>query len=363
MSRARVVPGETHARRIATLRNRMREAKVDTYMVCDRMDQYWLTGFTGEDGYVLVTDAEICLLTDGRFDETAAHEAPWARKIVRKNRGPEATIKELKRLKTKRLGFDPDHLSVRKWAELNKLAKGAKLISASGLIGEMRQIKDADEVARIRKAIRIAEAAYERVRKWLRPGLSERQVAAQLQLQIQELGGQGPAFHPIVAVGAGGSLPHYEPGDRLLNEREGILIDWGARADWYISDLTRTEWLGTIPPQLKDVYNIVLEAHDRAIAVIKPGISASKVDATAREFIAKSGYGKNFNHSVGHGIGLNVHEAPGLRRQAKDKLKAGMVVTIEPGIYLPGIGGVRIEDDVLVTETGCEVLSSRPRPL
>ncbi len=349
-----------YADRIARFRAALAEHRIDGFLVVDRMDQIWLTGFTGEDGGVLVTANSVVLLTDGRFITTAAHEAPWARTVIRVVRGPEATAKELKREKITKLGFEPLHMNVAVFSSLAKLARPAKLIATSGLISGMRQSKTPSEVAAVRKAIAIAEQAFREMSDWLRPGLTEREVAARLVFEMQKLGAQAASFAPIVAVGPNGALPHYEAGDAVVRRDQGLLIDWGARADWYVSDLTRMVWLGSIPPKLKPVLRAVRAAHDAAIEAVRPGVRAEDVDRVARSIIRKAGFDKQFNHGLGHGIGLNVHEAPRLARRSQDVLRPGMIVTIEPGVYLPGVGGVRLEDDVLVTETGYEVLSTLP---
>lgn len=352
---------EPYAVRIAAVRADMQRRRLDGLLVWNRLDQIWLTGFTGEDGGVLLTPGRIVLLTDGRFAETAEREAPFARAVLRKVRGAEATAKEIRRLKIGRLGYDSGHLSVQTFGELRKhLGSAARLSPAAGIIGQLRLIKDSGEIASIRRAITVAQDCMQRLRGWLRPGMREREVAARLAMELQTAGAQEPAFRPIVAVGANASLPHYEPGDALVSRAEGVLIDWGARVDWYVSDLTRMVWPGSIPPQWVKAYEVVREAQARAIAAIRPGVRASRVDRAARSHIERSGFKGRFTHSVGHGIGLAVHESPGLRKTSDEVLKAGMVVTVEPGVYLPGKGGIRIEDDVLVTETGCEVLSSLP---
>lgn len=348
------------ADRIERLRAACRQRKLDGYLSLNRMDQVWLTGFTGEDGAVLVTERQVVLLTDGRFDETADREAPFARKVLRTSRTPDVTAREIRRLKISRLGFDPRHMNVHTFAELRKSLKGTRLNAASQLVSDMRRVKDAGEVARIRKAVQIAEQAFQSLLEWLRPGMTEREVAARLVFDMQSRGAQEAAFQPIVAVGPNASLPHYEPGDRRVSQREGVLVDWGARCDWYVSDLTRMVWPGSIPPELAKVCKTVIEALELATAAIKPGVKAAKVDQAARGHIAQVGFGKQFTHSTGHGIGLDVHEDPGLRKSNALTLQPGMVVTVEPGIYLPGVGGVRVENDVLVTETGYEVLSSLP---
>jgi Xaa-Pro aminopeptidase len=358
----RAIP-QPHADRITRLRERMRSRRLDAYLVQNRNDQYWLTGFTGEDGSVLVTARSIVLLTDGRFDETADLEAPFARKVLRKRRTPDVTAREIRKRKPARVGYDVDHTTVRTFTELGKLIRPAKLVSTSRLILDMRQCKDEGELGAIRRAIRYAEEAFECVREWVRVGMTERQVAAKLVFEMQRLGADGSSFEPIVAVGANSSLPHYAAGDAVVTDDAGILIDWGARSGWYVSDLTRMIWPGSIPRRLRNVYAIVREAHDLAIAAVGPGVKGAAVDRVAREHIRKFGYGKQFRHGLGHGIGLDVHESPRLGNKSDDVLKPGMVLTIEPGIYLPGVGGIRIEDDVLVTENGYEVLSSLPTDL
>jgi len=353
-------PAEPYADRLSRVRALLGRRRLDGYLVLDRMDQYWLTGFTGEDGGVLVTDSAVVLLTDGRFEEAADLEAPWARRVIRRKRGPDSIARVLKRYKLRRVGFEPAHMNVELHAELRKLVRRARLVPGRDLIGQMRLCKDEFEIAAIRRAIHVAQQAFELVRRWVAPGRSERQIAARLSYELQRRGAQGPAFAPIVAAGANASRPHYQPGDARIRAGDGVLIDWGARVGWYVSDLTRMVWPASMPRSIGRIYNVVKEAHDRAIAVLRPGVKASAVDRVARQTIGRAGFGKRFNHALGHGIGLSVHEGPRLGRGAEGRLRPGMVVTIEPGVYLPGQGGVRIESDVLVTESGCEVLSTLP---
>ncbi len=338
----------------------MRDRELDGLLVQDRMDQYWLTGFTGEDGMVLVTERKVVLLTDGRFDEAATREAPWARKVLRKTRGPEETAREIARARLERVGYDPQQMTIGSFTALRKAARPTSLVAASGLIGPLREIKDAGEVRRIRAAIDCAQKSFQALRRWLRPGQTEREIAARLVYEMQKRGAQEPAFPPIVAAGATSSLPHYTPGSRKLKANQGLLIDWGARLNWYVSDLTRVIVVGTMPRRLERIYEIVRAAHDEAVAALAPGRTGAEIDGIARRLISKAGYGERFMHSLGHGIGLDVHEQPRLSKLAKEPLAAGMVVTVEPGIYLPGFGGVRLESDVLITRRGYEVLSDLP---
>lgn len=360
MKAPRAAIPEPYALRIKGLRESLAGRRLDGYFVQDRMDQYWLTGFTGEDGGVLVTPKSVTLITDGRFDEAADHEAPYARKFLRKKRTPDMTAKAFTRARLGRLGFNPDHMTVREHSAYRKLLRPTKLVASDGLIGPLRAAKDATEVERIRAAIRVAEQAFEEVRRWLKPGTTEREIAARLVYEMQRRGAQGEAFPTIVASGPNSSLPHYEAGARRISENDILLIDWGAQVDWYRSDLTRVLWLGSIPPRLREIFKIVREAHDRGIDAVRPGVKAEDVDRAARQVIVKAGFGDQFNHALGHGIGVATHEAPRLGIGSTDELRPGMVVTIEPGVYLPGLGGVRIEDDVLVTATGHEVLTTLP---
>lgn len=349
-----------HRERVDRLRAEMQRRKLDGYLVQNRMDQYWLTGFTGEDGFVLVTARQVVLLTDGRFDEAADIESPWARKVLRKVRTPERTAQEFRKYKLQRVGFDPGHLTVAEYNGLRKAARPARLVAVPGAILDMRLLKDEGEVAAIREALRVAEKAFTRVVKWIKPGRTERDISARLAYEMQCLGAQEVAFPSIVAVGPNASLPHYEPGNGVVRNDQGILIDWGARVNWYVSDLTRMVWPGHVPPLMAKIQSIVKEAHDKAIEFVKPGVTAHQVDAVARRVIEKAGYGPQFGHATGHGMGLDGHEAPRVGKGTKIVLKPGMVITVEPGIYIPGKGGVRLEDDILVTETGYKVLSTLP---
>lgn len=354
------LPSTRTSARLDRLRRLMVEKRLDAYLVQNRMDQYWLTGFTGEDGQVLVTHKQVVLLTDGRFSHNADTEAPWARKILRVKRAPDATAKEIKRSRVSRVGYDPNQMNVAWFTALTKEMKPAKLVAASAAISAMRACKDSEEVAAIRRAVVLAEQVFKRVRPEIRAGMTEAQVAARISFEIQSAGGDGSAFAPIVAVGGNAALPHHSPGTRPVSQTDCLLIDWGARLDWYVSDLTRTFWLGSIPEALERVYAVVRDAHDAGIAAARAGAKASAVDKAARDLIHKSGFGKQFNHALGHGIGLDVHESPRLGKRSDDRLQAGMVVTIEPGVYLPDVGGVRIESDVLITDSGCERLSTLP---
>lgn len=353
-------PQKPYSLRLQMLRDELRRRDLDGYFVQSRMDQYWLTGFTGEDGYVVVTPRNVVLLTDGRFDEAADIEAPYAKKVLRKRRVPEVTGPEIAKAKAKKLGFNPAQMTVAEHKALSRHARPTKFVQTDDLITPLRAIKDTGEVKRIRAAINVAEKAFKKVLGWLKPGLTEREVAAKLVYEMQRLGAQGETFPSIVAFGPNSSLPHAVPGQRKLKKDEVLLFDWGAHVDWYGSDLTRVCWLGSIPARMRKIFDVVRAAHDSAIEAVRPGMTAHDLDAVARRVITKAGFGKLFNHALGHGLGLVAHEVPRVGMGTPTELQPGMVITIEPGVYLPGVGGIRLEDDVLVTRSGCEVLTTLP---
>ncbi|HEX4149934.1 MAG TPA: M24 family metallopeptidase, partial [Pirellulales bacterium] len=264
--------------------------------------------------------------------------------------------------KVANLAIEGDSLSVSQHAQLAERIK-SPLVPTSGLVEELREIKDKVEIDEIRLAARHAEHAFAVLRATLRPQLSEKEVADDLEHQLRLFGAKGSSFPPIVAVGERAALPHARPTGKLIGSDDFVLVDWGATAQHYKSDLTRVLVTGKISPKLQRVYGVVLQAQERAIAAIRPGISGREVDRVARSVISDAGFGKFFGHGLGHGLGLDIHEAPRLNPTNDRPLAPGMVVTVEPGIYLPGWGGVRIEDDILVTRSGYEVLTDVPKEL
>jgi len=262
-----------------------------------------------------------------------------------------------------RLGIEGDSMTVGLRDRITAKLPKTELVATSGLIEKLRQIKDKEEVARLRKAVWQAEKAFAVLRSTLRPEMTEKEAADELEHQLRLFGAKDAAFPSIVAVGPRAALPHATPTGKRIGEADFVLVDWGASEGLYRSDLTRVLVTGRISPKFERIYQVVLEGQTRAIAAIRPGVSAHDVDNVARTVIAKAGFGPRFRHGLGHGLGLLVHEAPRLAVKNPTILKPGMVVTVEPGIYLPGWGGVRIEDDVLVTRTGHEVLTHAPKRL
>jgi Xaa-Pro aminopeptidase len=266
-------------------------------------------------------------------------------------------------MKVHHLGIEAGSMSVELRDALASKIPKSEFFPTSGWVEKLRMVKDQGEIARTRQACQQAARAFEVVRALLTKEMTELQVAAELEYQARRFGAKGLSFPPIVAVGPRAALPHATPTSRKVGESDFLLIDWGAHEGLYVSDLTRILVTGKISPKLRKVYDVVLQAQLAAIQAIAPGVSCEQVDAVARNMIAEAGFGKRFGHGLGHGTGLEVHEGPRLSQGQSTVLKAGMFVTVEPGIYLPGWGGVRIEDDVLVTRTGHEVLTTVPKQL
>ncbi|GMU21938.1 MAG: putative cytoplasmic peptidase PepQ [Phycisphaerae bacterium] len=356
-------PSPSIARRLDACREKIQQKGVSGYLVTNRVDQFYLTGFNGEDGAALILPERVYLLTDGRFQEEAAHQAPWAKAVVRRGHLHESLEKVVRRHRMKTMGFQPSWLTVESHAKFRKALRPTRLVAMPPVPGELRQSKDQAEVAVIERAIRVAEDAFQAVIGRIRIGMTEHELAAALQHEMIRRGASGPSFPVIVAEGPNSSLPHAQPGHRRIREGSAILIDWGATVDHYRSDLTRVVFVRRIPPRFRRMYENVLTAQAAAIGAIRPGVRMCDVDAAARKSLKRAGMDRQFTHGTGHGLGLDIHEPPRLGLKVTETLRPGMVVTVEPGVYFPGIGGVRIEDDVLVTETGCRVLTRLPKDL
>jgi Xaa-Pro aminopeptidase len=349
----------------------MANKKLDAFLIIHPTDLAYFTEFDGEDSLGLVTDKGLTIMTDFRFDEQAHIQAPWFKRIIRKGTMNEVLAKAFGQAKVRRVGFEANHLTVGALLGIEKEMAGrklrhTKLLPVTGITADIRKIKDSHEIGLVRQAVKIAEDAFDAVRRSLKPGMTENQLTGLLDLEVRNRGGSGMGFPSIVCVGENASLCHYRPGEVPVRSGAVLLIDWGAVCQGYTSDMTRTLLIGKVSPRMREIYKIVLEAQQAGIDRIRPGVTGKEVDLAARNVIKKAGFGKYFGHSIGHGIGRLVHESPFMRSTkgaVVEELKAGMIVTVEPGIYLPGEGGVRIEDDVLVTQTGHEVLGSMPRDM
>ena len=363
-----VMTQDALAARLGSLRTALAARELGALLLTDMTNIGYLTGFSGSAAYALVSAEEAILITDGRYAIRVREEAPAFTPIIAAGSGgyPGALKEALEeRPSIRTLGFEADHMTVAQWERFGKdLPEGASLAAASGMVEELRLTKDAGEVAKTRRAIDVAQAAFLSVKHLLRPGVSERDFAAELDFAMRKGGADQTAFETIVASGPQSAHPHHRPNARIFEVGDFVTIDWGAEVDSYCSDITRTLFIGAdadVTLKHREVYQTVLEAQQLAIAAIAPGKNGQEIDAVAREHIAARGYGEAFAHSLGHSLGRKVHDGPGFSTRGADFiLKPGMIMTVEPGVYLEGWGGLRIEEDVLVTEEGCEVLTSLP---
>jgi len=344
------------------LRKSLAKAGADGMLVTNFVNVTYLTGFTGDDSFLLITPERAILLSDPRYTTQIEEECAGFGAEIRsvKMNMLELVSRVVGRSGVKQLVVEADSITVGLCDRIaNKLPK-VSLMPLSMIVERQRMVKDKEEVAEIRRAVDQAERAFAVLRASLRPEQTEKEVADNLEHQMRLFGAKGASFSPIIAVGPRAALPHARPTCKRIGEADFVLIDWGADCQ-YKSDLTRVLVTGRISPKLERIYGVVLKAQLAGIAAIRPGVVCQDVDVAARKVIEDAGFGRQFGHGLGHGIGLDIHEGPRLGQGQKPILKPGMVVTVEPGIYLPGWGGVRIEDDVLVTKTGHEVLTNVPK--
>jgi Xaa-Pro aminopeptidase len=347
--------------RLAALRKRLEEKDLPAIIVTQMQNWFYLSGFTGDAGALLITANENLLLTDFRYTEQAAGESPEY-EIVRISSVAENLPDLAKRLSLTRLGFESRVVTVAEHASWSKALSGVELVPTEGIVEGLRAVKDAGELGTIREAATLTDRAYHHLLEWVRPGVTEKAAVLEAEVFVRSHGGDGLAFMHF-ATGPNGSMPHAVPGDRTVRPHEPVIVDLGARVGGYCADLTRTFCVGEPDPQLARIHGIVLEAQLAAEKAIKAGVEGKAMDAVARQVITDAGYGAEFGHSLGHGVGLQVHELPRLSRVSTDMLVPNQVVTVEPGIYIPGWGGVRIEDLAVVTETGIEVLSKATKEM
>jgi Xaa-Pro aminopeptidase len=356
--------------RLAALRDLLSDNKLEALLVSGPENRRYLSGFTARDelltetsGWLFITLNEAFLLTDFRYQEWAAQEAPaFEVKLYKESLGS-ILADLLSSQKISRLGFETAYLSFRNYQRLVGTVSGAgwqvEWLALEGLVEELREVKSSDEVAAVEAALRLTETVFEEVAGALTPGLTERQVAWEIERRLKEYGSDGLAFPPIVAAGMNSARPHHQPSDYAIQAGEPIIIDMGGRKEGYCADFTRTLVLGEPDARFREIYLLVRRAQAGAEGAIKAGMNSLDADALAREIITEAGYGEAFGHSLGHGVGLAVHEAPSLspHKERATVLKAGSITTVEPGIYLPGWGGVRLEDMVLILPSHAEVLT------
>jgi Xaa-Pro aminopeptidase len=336
---------------------RLRAELTAPLLLTDLVNIFWLTGFESSNAALLVEpDGEPQLFTDFRYLE-AAERVPGVRAELTKR----SLVADVAPRLEGRVQFEADALP---YAQYEVLAGGgAELIPTRGVVERLRAVKDETEVEKIRRAARAADRGFEALTAETWVGRSERELAWRLRTLMHAHGVDHLSFDTAIASGANGSLPHADPGDDTVQPRQLVVADFGARLDGYCSDCTRTVSTGDVPKRLREIYDVCLEAQQRAVDGIRPGLTGVEADALARQVIDDAGYGEHFGHGLGHGVGILIHEAPRLSPESTDTLVPGNVVTIEPGIYLPGVGGVRIEDLAVVRDDGVEVLTSFPKEL
>ena len=354
-----------HSQRRKKLRAELKRQGIAAMLVTDELNVTYLSGFSGDSSYLLVLPKNTIIISDFRYIQEIEHDCPDIDCVIRPSVQSmvEASKKLITKAKVSSVALEGNSLSLGQAEALSEALPDVNLVTTSSIVEKLREIKDREEIATIRKAVKAAQKAFDVIKASLTADQTEKEIAFNLEHQIRKFGGRGTSFDPIVAVGPQAALPHAQPGEQRIGDDNFCLFDWGADYDRYLSDITRTIVTGKLTTKFEKVYNTVLQAQLKAIKAIKPGAIMSKVDAAARNHIAKAGYGKYFGHSLGHGIGTFIHEYPRLASNQHVPLQPGMVVTVEPGIYLPGWGGVRIEDDVLVTKDGHEVLTSVPKKL
>ena len=363
-----MITEKNYLSRIEKLRKSMKEKNVDSVFISSYENRRYYSGFTGSNGWLVITGNSLNIFTDGRYIEQVKHEAPLYTLVVSDQSYQKAMLEAFSSFASshplgKKIGFEMGMMSVSLYSELLGRVNNSEFVAFGEEIRSPRDYKDPVEIEMIRRAVKIAEEGFQAIEAKFISGATERELAAELQYRMKLAGADNESFDTIVGSGENGAMPHAKVSDRVLKEGDAIVVDWGAIADGYNSDMTRTLFVGKPEGKMKEVYEIVLEAQMKVLKNLKPGMKTGEADAIARDHIKAAGYGKEFGHGLGHGVGLAVHEMPSLKEGMETVLQPGMVVTVEPGIYLPGIGGVRIEDLVVITEDGCEVLTSLPKEL
>lgn len=346
-----------HKRRIEALRKRLADLSLDAILVTHEANVAYLSGFEGHDSSLLVTGKEALFITDSRYVEEANDALGGLFRVeLASNSAFESIVSITHRERVRRLGFEGMRLAYTVAMRLKKYMGATGLIDTNGCVEGIRAIKDTDEIAAIRRSVDLTNRIFKKTAAIIRPGVSEEAVARNIELDFLHNGAR-QSFSTIVASGVNSSKPHARPGSLRLKKNSFVMIDMGCLLKGYCSDLTRMVVLGKTGARFKKIYLTVRAAQQRAIDLIRPGAIIRDIDRAARGYIEKKGYGGYFGHSLGHGVGLEVHEEPHVSYRNENRLKAGMVFTVEPAIYIPGFGGVRIEDMVLVTKKGCEILT------
>ncbi|HBG16050.1 MAG TPA: Xaa-Pro dipeptidase [Firmicutes bacterium] len=354
--------------RLEQFRKLMVEQEIDGFLATTPENRRYLSGFTGSSGVLLIDEQQAILLTDFRYLEQAADQIRTSGFSVKKHEPKlwPTVIEEIKAWSKKptwKWGFESEHLVEKDFRFLRENLSSVELVPTEGLINLLRRKKSAEEIDFIKKAVAITDQAWEKVKTEIKPGRKETEIAALFEYVQRKMGAEGTSFRTIVASGPRSALPHGVASERKLEEGDLVVLDGGALYAGYCSDFTRTIVVGQASSRQRELYNLVLEAQETALTEMRPGMTGKEVDALAREVITKAGYGEYFGHGLGHSLGLAIHESPRLSLTDETILEPGVVYTVEPGIYLPGWGGIRIEDVVVVTDSGIENLTTSPKRL
>jgi len=349
--------------KLTRIREHMKEIGIDGLLVTNAYNRRYMTGFTGTSGVVLISEKDAIFITDFRYVKQAEDQVKDFKIVEHKGMITEKVAEEVDKLGVQKLGFEEQDMSYAQYSNYQKVLKEVEFVPVSGAVEKLRLIKTDEEIKILKEAAEIADAAFSHILKFIRPGLREIEVANELEFFMRKNGAISSSFDMIVASGYRSALPHGVASDKVIEKGEFVTLDFGAYYKGYCSDITRTIAIGDPGEEMKKIYNIVLEAQLRGMNGIKPGMTGREADALTRDYIKENGYGDYFGHSTGHGIGLEVHEGPALSIRSDIVLEKGMVVTVEPGIYLPEKGGVRIEDDTVITSTGNESLTHSTKEL
>lgn len=348
--------------KLRKLRQSFAEHNIEAILLTSEYNRRYMTDFTGTAGVAIITQEQAVFITDFRYTQQAQKELVGFEIVQHTKPIMEEVGTQLEKMNIKSVGFEKDHMSYAMF-EIYQKAINADLIPVSGLVEKIRLIKTEQEIKILKAAANIADAAFEHIITYIKPGKTELEVSNELEFFMRKQGASSSSFDIIVASGLRSALPHGVATDKIIETGDFVTLDFGALYNGYVSDLTRTVSVGEPSNELKEIYQIVLDAQLKSLAEIKPGMSGIEADAIARDYIKAKGFGDAFGHSLGHGIGLEVHEGPGLSFRSETILEEGMVITIEPGIYIPEIGGVRIEDDTILTSSGNEKLTHSTKEL
>ncbi len=342
--------------KLKKLRTALAENNLDALLITSSINRRYITGFTGSAGAVIVSENTAIFITDFRYTEQAEAQAQGFNIIEHKEGIIAEVQKQLQESNVKRLGFEKDYTTYGEY-EAYKEAFEAEIVPVSGLVEGIRIIKTNEELEIMKKAAKIADDAFLHIQSFIKPGVKEIEVSNELEFFMRKEGAVSSSFDTIVASGYRSAMPHGVASEKEIQSGELVTLDYGALYNGYCSDITRTVAVGEVSDELRKIYDIVFEANLRGVKEIKPGMTGKEADGIPRDYITEKGYGEKFGHSTGHGLGMEVHEAPSLSYRSDQKLQPGMVVTVEPGIYVPGLGGCRIEDDIVITESGNERLT------